>query len=169
MGDVAKWTKKLLKWLALSILAVAVAAMFRPIVWMVAATCWWTMGFSGPPFGVPFPGACVSETLSETSTPAGLDFKFIYTNCDLLAKQESLSISISQGTGLLGWFGEREVIKYFGPEVLPTVTVIDPHTVLISITSVESIIFARDRWRDIAIRYDIGHINYSGKRDPPRK
>jgi len=137
--------------------------------WIVFAVFWWTFGFSGPPFGIPFPGVCISGTLDRVSTPGGLDFEFIYTNCDTLAKEETKSIFLSRGPGLIKRFDENEILRYDGSDVPPTITTINAHTVRISIDHVSSVAFAKDRWEDVTIVYDIGRIDFPRAGDPPTR
>jgi hypothetical protein len=74
---------------------------------------------------------------------------------------------VSRGPDLLNWFSKREILKYDGLDVAPIITTIDPHTVRISITSIERVRLAKDRWQDVTILYDIGHIGHPSARDPP--
>ena len=169
MASIIKWSIKLLKWLSLSILVVVLFAMLRPIIWIVVAVFWWTFGFSGPPFEITFPGVCRSGTLDKVSTPGGLDFEFVYTDCDIVAKEETKSILLSRGPRLVKRFDEAEILRYDGSDVPPTITTIDAHAVRISIDRVSSVAIAKDRWNDISIVYDIGRIDFPQEGDPPTR
>jgi len=111
-------------------------------------------------------GSCISEAFGEAHV-AGLDFKFVDVSCDILAKSEAISIFASQAGAASG--GDVEIFKYDGPMVSPTITEIDPHTIRISVGTISSVYFAKKRFGDIAILYDIGHIWNPGPDDPPKE
>ncbi|MBS0219455.1 MAG: hypothetical protein JSR91_01815 [Proteobacteria bacterium] len=114
-------------------------------------------------------GSCISETFGEISNVAGFDFQFVDTACDLLAKSEAISIFVSRRSGSSDQVGRTEIFKYDGPMEPPTITEIDPRTIRISVGAISSIYFAKEQWDGIAILYDIGHIDYPGRNDPPRR
>ena len=120
-----------------------------------------------PPFGILFSVGCRSETIERVSGVAGLDFEIVYTNCDLLAKDEAITVYASRGQGLPGWFSKREIFKYTGgPDISLALTASDRNSVRVSVEAVSSIHFARDRWEDVTIIYNIGHIEYPSANDP---
>lgn len=113
-------------------------------------------------------GSCISETFGGISNVAGLNFQFVDTACDLLAKSEAISIFVSRGSGSSDQVGRTEIFKYDGPMEPPTITEIDPRTIRISVGAISSIYFAKEQWDGITILYDIGHIDYPSRNDPRR-
>jgi hypothetical protein len=154
-------------WLLLSVLTLGLALVVIPTAYLILPVIWGALGLPDLPFKLPFPGACISETFGKASNIAGADFEFVDTDCDLIAKDEAITISVSRGPGLLDWFGKTEIFKYDGiPEIKPVVTAVDRHTVRISVEAVSSVHFAKKRWEDLTIVYDIGSIEYPRKGDP---
>jgi hypothetical protein len=107
----------------------------------------------------PLIGACSTEVKRQIRDLSGFDFEIDETECDLLAKDAGSSILISSA-------GEdkKTVLFKFGPvddDLLPRINVDKLHsTVLISISHISFIYLQTDRWRNMTIRYDIGHVDY---------
>jgi hypothetical protein len=119
------------------------------------------LGWLGPIFVLPLfsPDPCVTEIKRQLHDVAGLDFEISETQCDLLAKDAGTSVLVSK-TGEY----EKTLLFKFGPiddDLLPEIQVDQRgSTILISISNISFIYSQRDRWRDMAIKYDIGHIDY---------
>jgi hypothetical protein len=113
---------------------------------------------------VPLPGARITEDRGKVSDISGFDFEFSETACDVIAKDDAITVFISRP----GAANKAAVFKYDpGSDELPVVTSVDRHTVLISLRSVSSIFFRKHSWADLAITYNIGDIHYPD-RDPGR-
>ena len=112
----------------------------------------------------PLPGACVTEARGKITGISGFDFELSETACDILAKDDAITVFISRP----GSANKAAVFKYDpGTDELPVMTLVDQHTVLISLRSVSSIFFRKYSWEDLAITYNIGDIHYPD-RDPGR-
>lgn len=107
---------------------------------------------------------CTTESKKQISNLAGFDFEVTHTDCDVgLYKGAAMSLFVSKAGE-----GEKALLFKFGPEdddLIPEIKV-DEHdsTILISISDISFVYSQRDRWRDMAIKYDIGHIDYPGSR-----
>jgi len=117
-------------------------------------------------------GLCVTVERQTLSSVPGLEFVVEDKQCGLGGAVQVRTIFVARSTGPLSWFGwgRSEIFKAFGdPEEAPVVTAIDPHTVRISISWVGATIFAKDRWQDITILYDIDRVARPSENDPPRR
>ena len=117
-------------------------------------------------------GLCVTVERQTLSSVPGLEFVVEDKQCGLAGAVQIRTILVARSTGVLSWFGlgRSEIFKALGdPEVPPVVTAIDPHTVRISINWVGETIFAKDRWQDITILYDIDRVARPSENDPPRR
>jgi hypothetical protein len=103
--------------------------------------------------------ACTTETRSKIFNLSGFDFEISETDCDLIAKDESITVSVSKAGGNR----KTPLIKYTPvgwPNTLPSIAVPDHDKFLISIPKVSSVFFERRKWKTISIDYAIGHIDY---------
>ncbi len=102
-------------------------------------------------------GICITESRGKITNLSGYDFEISETNCDLIAKDDAVSVFVSR----TGQTKQTPVFK-FGPtrEVRPIIKLIDPHTIQISIAWVSDVYFKHDKWEDLSIEYDIGRIDY---------
>lgn len=100
---------------------------------------------------------CITESRGKITNLSGYDFEISETNCDLIAKDDAVSVLVSR----TGQTKQTPVFK-FGParEVRPIIKLIDPHTIQISIAWVSDVYFKNDKWEDLSIEYDIGRIDY---------
>jgi len=156
-------------WLLLSGLALGLVIVTFPLLYLALVIVLKTLNFYLP-VTIPIPGACTSQTFGKVSTAEGLDFEFVDTICHLLTVDETITISISRESGLPSWFNKTEIFVYDGvPERTPTITMVDRHTVRISVEAVSSIVSAKDRWEDITILHNIGHVSFPDRNDPPRR
>ena len=117
------------------------------------------------PFKLPFPGACLSETV-RTEKRAGVLLELVDTNCDLIAKDEAITLFATRGPHLVDWLSRTQIFEYDGDPAALTIASPDQGTLLLSIDRISSVYFARDRWRGLRIVYDIGHISYPSASDP---
>jgi hypothetical protein len=110
------------------------------------------------------PGFCISETIAKFPDVAGLDFEVSDIDCDVIAKQGSLRISVS----LVGRSSKTAVFEYFPANFdPPAIIAIDERTVTISLKSIGSILRQTHRFEGRTIVYDIRSIEYP-RRDPMR-
>jgi hypothetical protein len=103
---------------------------------------------------------CDVESKKRVSNLAGLDFEVTHTDCDVgLYKGAAMSIFVSK-TGE----GEKALLFKFEPEdddLLPKIKVQQQNsTILVSISRISSIYLRKDRWRNMSVEYDIGHVDY---------
>jgi hypothetical protein len=115
------------------------------------------------------PNACISEELETIPDASGTKIEVIYTNCDTLAKDESVRVYFSnagQGDSWLSkWRSHRTLVFEYDPGGLagnpkPIIQSQDKARVLISVPTVSSISTQRKRWGDVSIDYKIGHVFY---------
>jgi hypothetical protein len=103
---------------------------------------------------------CDAERKKKISNLAGLDFEVTDTDCDVgLYKGAAMSVFVSK-TGE----GEKALLFKFEPEdddLLPEIKVEQQNsTILVSISRISSIYLRKDRWRNMTVKYDIGHTDY---------
>jgi len=113
----------------------------------------------------PDPNACITTPRGKVSGLLGADFEFSDTNCGLLlSKDEAITVFASKPGE-----AEKTAIFKYDPgssyDDVPTIEAKDQHTVQIRIRSVSSIFFRKDRWKDLAIVYDIGRVDYPNADD----
>jgi hypothetical protein len=103
--------------------------------------------------------ACITESKQKISDLSGLDFEISETDCDTLAKDASMSVVVAK-------HGDREktLLFKFMPVYgvpLPNIAVdAQRSTILISVPEIEDIFSRQKRWRDLAIKDDIGTVHY---------
>jgi hypothetical protein len=114
-----------------------------------------------------FPGVCMTEKLKTIPDLSDMNFEIIYTNCDTLAKEDSVSICVSRALGKEAsfferWFNKKTLIfKYVpGRSDTPSIKVSDNGRILISIPNISSIYVQSREWRHVSIEYAIGHVEY---------
>jgi hypothetical protein len=110
-----------------------------------------------------------SETKMALSDVSGADIEVVYTNSDALAKQEGISVYISEASkGETGWlrktFRRKVLLFKYDPgspyESLPTIISPAVNRLVISVPRVSSISFQRAQWNGISVTYQIGRIDY---------
>lgn len=120
------------------------------------------LGWVGPWIGILdlwAPPDCSTETKAQIRNLSGLDFDVSETDCDTLAGGTSMSVLVSR-------HGERAqtLLFKFTPvysEPVPDIAVDRRRsTILISVPEIEDIYSRRDRWQEMAIKYEIGTIYY---------
>jgi hypothetical protein len=114
------------------------------------------------------PNACISEEKMTVPDLSGTKIEVVYTNCDTLAKTESISIYFSQAkrkSRLAQWQDHRALVFRYDPgrydNPLPSITRPSPSTILISIPEVSSILYQSRDWEDISVVYNLGKMDYS--------
>jgi hypothetical protein len=113
--------------------------------------------------------ACQTEEKLKIDDPSGLRFELEYTNCDLLAKDEAISVYAEKilPTGpwfFSSWRNQRTLIFRYDPEredsPLPSITRPSQSTILISIPEVSSILYQNRAWANMSVNYDIRRVTY---------
>jgi len=110
------------------------------------------------------PDACLSDTVATTSL-FGAKLEAVYTNCDTLAKDESVRVyvsSVAEGAKAAKNPSGEVIFDYdpSGNQTAPSIEDVGDHKLLISISEVSSIFVQKRRWHDISIDYRIGHVWY---------
>lgn len=118
---------------------------------------------------ISLPGACLRQELASIPSVSGVSFKITYTNCDVLAKHESIGIYASETPSRGGlWFGRwlhRDTLMFsYDPSgrdnSLPSVKSLGRNRVLISVPEVSAVLFQRREWQKVSIDYTIGRTTY---------
>jgi hypothetical protein len=106
-----------------------------------------------------FPGACLTDTREKFSNLSGFDFEVSYTSCDVIAKEEWISVLVSRGarTPQILLF---EYDPGGGALPLPEIKLVGANAVQISVPRISSLRYRRDRWDTLSVGYDIGAIDY---------
>jgi hypothetical protein len=116
-------------------------------------------------------GFCVLVEKRTISSVPGLEFTVEDSQCGFTGAVEAWNISVARSSGLPSWFGwgRTDIFRARSEtEVTAVVMAIDPHTVRISINRVSAVYFAKGRWEDVTILYDIDGIKYpSGPQSQP--
>jgi len=103
------------------------------------------------------------------SDVSGADIEVVYTNSDALAKQEDISVYISEASkGKTTWlrraFRRKALLFRYDPESpsepLPSIISRAVNRLVISVPRVSSISFQRTQWNGISVAYQIGRIDY---------
>jgi hypothetical protein len=110
---------------------------------------------------------CLTETESELKDLSGMDFQIQYTNCDTLAKDESMSVYVSDSgtnSSLFHWPSKKYLLFRYDPwnseEHLPGISISPQKEIMISIPRVSSVMVENRQWKDRNVRYEIGYIQY---------
>ncbi len=100
---------------------------------------------------------CQTWQRSSVSDLAGYNFEISETACDVLAKDDAITIFASE----VGKKEKTAIFKYDpGGDELPRVVAANSGTVRISLHSISSIFFRKDVIGSLSIVYDIDHIDY---------
>jgi hypothetical protein len=113
------------------------------------------------------PGVCMTENLKTIADLGGMKFDVVYTNCDTLIKEDSVSVYISKTLNgreslFARWSNRRILIFRYVPgrSDTPSISSIGGDRILISIPDVSSVYFQSHEWENIHIDYNIGRIYY---------
>lgn len=110
----------------------------------------------------------MKEVLNTTET-SGVRFVIEKSSCDILAKDEyisvyAISVPRSPLQKLLGPFNKQSLLFRYDPgqedNPLPSVTLLGQAQIRIAVLSVSSIAVQDRTWNDKSISYDIGKIYY---------
>jgi hypothetical protein len=116
-------------------------------------------------------GFCVLAEKRTISSMPELEFTVEDLQCGFIGAVEYWNISVARSSGPLGWFGwgRTDIFRARSEtDMTAVVTAIDPHTVRVSINRVSAVDFAKGRWEDLTILYDIGGFRYpSGPQSQP--
>jgi len=132
--------------LALVALAIGGAVVAAVEVLFLAAVGLWS------PYG------CTKTVHQRVAGLSGLDFEISEMGCDLLVKDTTTSVFISKAGGKK----KTLLFKYFPPgfDTIPTIALLDEHTIQISIWRAPIIFCRRDKWETLTVKYNIGVVDY---------
>jgi len=138
---------------------------------LISFVCFFAVFGAGYAFlrfvGLADPNACISENRMTIPDLSGIKVEVVDTNCDILAKQESIDVYFSQAKQK-SWFAKlrnhRELVFSYDPgrpdDPLPTITHSSDSTILISVPEISSVIRQSRNWEKISIAYDLGKVDY---------
>lgn len=118
---------------------------------------------------VAWPGACEEEEVASVRDLSGLAFRITYTNCDTFAKEEAISVYVSETQSKEGdWIARaihRNALLFrYDPsgldKTLPSITKLSKDHILIFVPEVSSVIFQRRIWQKVSVDYQIGRTDY---------
>jgi hypothetical protein len=105
-----------------------------------------------------------SETKIVLTDVSGADIEVKYTNSDALAKEETISVYISEARSNRLTFRHKTLLFRYDPgsedEPLPSIASPTPNRLLISVPRISSISYKQTQWRGITVAYQIGRIDY---------
>jgi hypothetical protein len=145
-ADRAPWTLALAALRGLGIGTVALAA--------VLDLTYLALAFAGM---APTPYDCITGIRRTIADPSGLDFEISETNCDSIAKQDAMVVSVTKRGS-----GKKAALFVFDPIywiALPSVSVDAARTIVISVPRVGSVLSQARDWNGMPVRYDIGRID----------
>lgn len=112
--------------------------------------------------------ACTSESKGGLSNVSGWDLDIEYTACDLLAKEEAISVYATPyrpGGSQHSWFRKRTLLFRYDPagpdELLPGFESAGADRILISVPEVSSISVQQHVLGKTTVNYHIGRIVYT--------
>lgn len=118
-----------------------------------------------------YSNVCVTETKRIDRNLSGLDFEILYTNCDVLAKSEWMSVFVMKADD-----HDKTEIFNFDPiyYVDPPEIKVDPERkrILISVVATGEIFLQKSQWQDMTVDYHIGKIilpDVEAGAPPPKK
>jgi hypothetical protein len=118
---------------------------------------------------VPWPFACLTETKMKIANLSGVDVEVTYTNCDVIAKDEFVSVyaspAIGRGESLFARLRNRKTLIFrYDPgrqeDLLPSIKATSDNRILISNPGVSQVFYQSRKWKSVNIDYEIGHIEY---------
>jgi len=101
---------------------------------------------------------CTTETHRKISGLSGFDFEISETDCSTLGEDASISVFASRA----GEADKTLLFKYgpAGVDPMPVITSVDRHAIEISVLRISDIVFRRDNWGDLSVKYKIGVVDY---------
>ena len=118
---------------------------------------------------IAWPGACEQEELASIPELSGLAFRITYVNCDTFAKEEAISVYVSEtasreGSRIVRAMHRNVLLFRYDPssldKTLPLITALSKDRVLISVPEVSSVFFQRRVWQKVSVDYRIGRTDY---------
>jgi hypothetical protein len=104
---------------------------------------------------------CHPQEARLTSNRYGLVVRMVRKSCDTIAKEDITEVYLSR----LGGQDENLVFAYDPEEqTYPSIKILGDHSIEISVSSLSSISFQASHWKDMKIRYRVGHIQYPAPR-----
>ena len=112
--------------------------------------------------------ACTEETLRK-ETLKNEDVEVIYTSCDTLAKDESISVYLLKSgsnnrSGPMRWLNRKTLVFKYDPAMvdapLPVVQEGNDGAISISVARVSSVMVQGQTWKEQPVHYEIGQIDY---------
>jgi hypothetical protein len=112
-----------------------------------------------------FPGACISEERMSIPNLSDMEFKVIYTNCDIFEVSVYVRRAARNGESFPArWLNRRTLLFSYDAERWddppPSIKASDSNRILISIPKVSSVLFQRRNLRNVSIDYNIGRVYY---------
>ena len=120
--------------------------------------------------------ACISEAKTNIPDLGGVGVDVFYTNCDTLAKDESISVyfsrsAVKKDSWFARWRNQRALVFRYDPgrydDPLPSITRPSLSTILISVPEVSSILYQSQKWQDVSVGYQIGKVYYPATSKQP--
>jgi hypothetical protein len=113
------------------------------------------------------PEACISEDMKTIPDLSGVKVEVVYTNCDTLAKEESIDIyfsRVSRESWFANWRNHRALVFSYDPgrsdRPLPSVARPSDSSIVISVPEISSVIHQSRDWQDVSITYKLGKVDY---------
>ena len=107
----------------------------------------------------PNTSSCVAISEQEVQSTSSLKFKIVRTDCDLIAKDSAVTISVSDRNN-----PREDVLLKYDPDERsrePTINVDAVGSINIDIDSVSSVYHREERWRNRDVVIKIGRIQYN--------
>ena len=107
--------------------------------------------------------ACTSEEKGGLGNVSGWDLAIVHTSCDLVSRQEAISVYASpHGVPHRRWFPRRTLIFRYAPgapdDLLPSFESTAPDRILISVPSISSVSIQRHALGSVTVNYHLGPI-----------
>jgi hypothetical protein len=118
--------------------------------------------------GIITPDACISEEMKTMADLSDAKVEIVYTNCDTLVKDEAVSVyfsraAVKEESWFAKWSNHRSLVFRYDsgrPSGPPAIESPGKDRILISIPEVSSVFLRCQKWRNVSIDYNIGHIDY---------
>jgi len=106
----------------------------------------------------PTSSSCLTTSEQEVQTTSSLKFKIVRKDCDLIAKDSAVTISVSDESN-----AREDVLLKYDPDERshgPTINVDTAGSININIDSVSSVYSREERWKSRDVVIKIGRIQY---------
>jgi len=115
--------------------------------------------------------SCGTETLNRSAirNRGGYDFEIVDTVTGWIGSAEYISVYVSHAQDVLPWyerpFRKKTLLFVYDPgdedeAHTPRITVPNSKEIVISVSRVSSVFQHEHRWNDVAVRYEIGKIDF---------